>query len=75
MARLKASTVVTRPGDLAPTVLSAGDEVPSWAEGMVGDHLLEDTTVKSEPVVEGEAAKAEPEPEVEAKPRTRTRKG
>lgn len=37
--RLVANTVLVEPGSTEPTVLFAGDEVPGWAEGLVGDHL------------------------------------
>lgn len=50
MARLTSATVLTRPGDLAPTFLAAGSEVPDWAEGMVGDHLVEQPSPTPAPV-------------------------
>ena len=39
MARLTANTVVTNPDTLVVTALAAGDEVPEWAQGLIGDHL------------------------------------
>lgn len=41
MPKLALSTVVTHPGTGVPVVLHAGDEVPEWAAGMVGDHVLD----------------------------------
>ena len=41
MARLTGNTVATNPQTGAIVQLSAGEEVPSWAE--VGEHLLEPT--------------------------------
>ena len=51
---LTGTTVLPDPTTLLPLVLRAGDELPDWADGMVGGHLL------------GEAgeAPAETEPEV-----------
>lgn len=42
MPRLIASTVVLNPETSAPVVLAAGDELPPWARGLVGGHLLTD---------------------------------
>lgn len=41
MATLVANTTVRDKGGF-PVVLTAGSEVPEWAEGLVGDHLLTD---------------------------------
>ena len=46
--RLVANTLVTRPGTLEAVSLMAGEEVPDWAVGLVGDHLL-DVPVPVEP--------------------------
>lgn len=51
VATLRESTVLTRPGEVSPTVLLAGSEVPEWAEGMVGDHLLAAPTPAPTPAV------------------------
>ena len=48
MARLIANTVVTNPDTLVVTALAAGDEVPGWAEGLIGDHLT-DGKLKADP--------------------------
>lgn len=39
MATLNDNTLVLRDG--APVSLLKGDEVPDWAKGQVGDHLIE----------------------------------
>lgn len=39
--KLAATTLVMHPVTQTPTPLLAGSEVPEWAEGMVGDHLLD----------------------------------
>ena len=41
MARLKHSVVLRRPTDGGVQGFAAGDEVPEWASGLVGEHLLE----------------------------------
>ena len=46
MAKLNANTTVTRPDTLAVVTLAEGDEVPDWAEGLIGDHLIEDEKPK-----------------------------
>ena len=40
MATLTATTVVTHPDSGQPVALIAGDALPDWADGLVGDHLL-----------------------------------
>ena len=40
MATLTATTVVSHPESGQPVALIAGDALPDWADGMVGDHLL-----------------------------------
>jgi hypothetical protein len=43
MARKLTGNVVLRnPETAALEVLQAGQDVPSWASGLIGDHLLED---------------------------------
>lgn len=44
MPKLSANTILQEPGTFQPTVLYAGDEVPDWATGLLGDHLLETET-------------------------------
>lgn len=39
------NTLVVHPDTAVPTSLYAGDEVPDWAEDLVGDHLVEGGTV------------------------------
>lgn len=41
MAKLNANTVITHPETGAPVVLLEGDDVPDWAQGLVGSHLTE----------------------------------
>ncbi len=54
MPKLTANCVVSRePGQVV--VLMEGDDLPEWAEGMVGDHLLADDPVAADdPVVPDE---------------------
>lgn len=40
MARLTGNTVVTRPDTLDVVALAEGDDVPGWADGLIGEHLL-----------------------------------
>ena len=44
MAKLTGNTVLTRPGTLDLVFLAAGDDVPDWADGLVGNHLLATTS-------------------------------
>ena len=46
MAKLNANTTVMRPDTLAVVTLAEGDEVPDWADGLIGDHLIEDEKPK-----------------------------
>jgi hypothetical protein len=52
MAKLNDNTLVLRNG--SPVSLYKGDDVPDWAKGQVGDHLLEGSAEESQ---EGEAPK------------------
>lgn len=47
MTRLLENTVVVGPGMVGPVPLMAGTELPEWADGLVGPHLL-DTPTESE---------------------------
>ena len=46
MPKLKENTLLTKPGTLDLVSLSAGEDVPDWAEGLIGDHLVEDEEPK-----------------------------
>ena len=46
MPKLKENTLLTKPGTLDLVSLSAGEDVPDWAEGLIGDHLVEDEAPK-----------------------------
>ena len=46
MAKLNANTAVMRPDTLEVVTLAEGDEVPDWADGLIGDHLIEDEKPK-----------------------------
>ena len=46
MPKLKENTLLTKPGTLDLVSLSAGEDVPDWAEGLIGDHLVEDAKPK-----------------------------
>ena len=39
MAKLTANTVLEHDGKIV--TLAAGDDVPEWAEGMLGEHLFD----------------------------------
>lgn len=49
MAKLNANTTLVHPATIEVTTLAAGEEVPDWAEGLVGDHLVEDEKPKRAP--------------------------
>lgn len=40
MSKLTDNTIVVRPDTLVPVVLEAGQVLPDWAVGLVGEHLL-----------------------------------
>lgn len=42
MARLVANVLVSHPGTGEPVALLAGTEVPEWAAGMLGAHVLDE---------------------------------
>jgi hypothetical protein len=44
MAKLSGNTIVAHPETAVPTVLLAGEQVPEWAEGLIGDHLIANAT-------------------------------
>lgn len=46
MPKLKENTLLTKPGTLDLVSLSAGEDVPDWAVGLIGDHLIEDQRPK-----------------------------
>ena len=46
MPKLKENTLLTKPGTLDLVSLSAGEDVPDWAVGLSGDHLVEDEKPK-----------------------------
>lgn len=46
MPKLKENTLLTKPGTLDLVSLSAGEDVPDWAVGLIGDHLVEDEEPK-----------------------------
>lgn len=66
---LTGTTVLPDPTTLLPLVLRAGDELPDWADGMVGGHLLgeageapaETEPEQDEPAEGAEGAETEPE--------------
>lgn len=45
MAKLNANTTVMRPDTLEVVTLAEGDEVPDWAEGLIGNHLTGEPAV------------------------------
>ena len=48
MAKLNANTTVMRPDTLEVVTLAEGDEVPDWADGLIGDHLIGDHLIEDE---------------------------
>lgn len=46
MAKLNGNTTVMRPDTLEVVALAEGDDVPDWAVGLIGDHLVEDEKPK-----------------------------
>lgn len=46
MPKLKENTLLIKPGTLDLVSLSAGEDVPDWAVGLIGDHLVEDEKPK-----------------------------
>ena len=46
MPKLKENTLLTKPGTLDLVSLSAGEDVPDWAVGLIGDHLVADEKPK-----------------------------
>ena len=46
MPKLKENTLLTKPGTLDLVSLSAGEDVPDWAVGLIGDHLVLDEKPK-----------------------------
>ena len=46
MPKLKENTLLTKPGTLDLVSLSAGEDVPDWAVGLIGDHLVEEEKPK-----------------------------
>lgn len=47
MAALSGNTIVAHPETGAPTILLKGEDVPDWAEGLIGDHLIEGASEKA----------------------------
>lgn len=41
MAKLSGNTIVAHAKTGEPVVLLAGEDVPDWADGLIGDHLIE----------------------------------
>lgn len=60
MPKLTGTTVVVNPTTHTPEVLLAGTDLPDWADGLVGSHLLDP---ESEPEPDPAADQTEPEPE------------
>lgn len=61
MWTLSATTVVVNPKTHTPVVLLVGAEVPEWAHGMVGAHLLTEGAAQSvAPVVDESAQPVAP---------------
>jgi len=42
MPKLTGTTIVVNPATFQPEVLLVGSDLPEWAAGMVGDHLLDE---------------------------------
>lgn len=76
MPKLTGTTIVVNPTTYSAEVLLAGSELPDWASGLVGDHLLDEPHLVAEPELQApapadtepaepvtEPAPAEPEPQ------------
>lgn len=63
MPKLTGTTVVVNPTTYQPEVLLAGSDLPDWADGLVGDHLLAEPDQAEPDPVEPEPSPAESEPE------------
>ena len=46
MPKLTGNTAVMRPDTLEVVTLAEGDDLPEWADGLVGVHLLEEEKPK-----------------------------
>lgn len=46
MPKLTGSTTLMRPDTLEVVTLAEGDDLPEWADGLVGAHLLEEEKPK-----------------------------
>lgn len=46
MPKLTGNTAVMRPDTLEVVTLAEGDDLPEWADGLVGAHLLEEEKPK-----------------------------
>ena len=60
MPKLKENTLLTKPGTLDLVSLSAGEDVPDWAVGLIGDHLVEDEDEKPKRATTSRAKATEP---------------
>lgn len=60
MARLTANTVVARPGTADVVALREGDELPDWAEGLVGEHILDADEPVDQPPADEPVESAKP---------------
>ena len=56
MPKLKENTLLTKPGTLDLVSLSAGEDVPDWAVGLIGDHLVERATASRAKATESKTA-------------------
>lgn len=73
MPKLTANVLLAHPDTNEPVVLVEGTELPDWAYGFVGDHVLDEPKPVAEPTSEpeGESPEAtEPEGEKPAGRRT-----
>lgn len=60
MPKLTGTTIVVNPATYLSEVLLAGSDLPEWAAGLVGNHLLDEPELAVEP------APVEPEPVADA---------
>lgn len=60
MTKFAVHTIVHRDG--MPVAFAPGDELPGWAEGMVGDHCLTSEEAKPAKAVRADPKRDEAEP-------------
>lgn len=63
MPKLTGNTAVMRPDTLEVVTLAEGDDLPEWADGLVGAHLLVEEEKPKRPARRKSDADGEPDSE------------